>query len=154
MASEQNNIDNDVNPVVSSLVNLSFTYHLTNRYISNLYTHEIIILFIYTIMVIFSFFTNLIAIIIFSIGRRSRSKLSPFLLNLSVFNIIMTVYCIPFTITTVIFQQWFYPRGLCNVVESFKTFSVSGVLLTLIAIAIDRYFVVKYPLAIKVYSVR
>src|ERR1700722_18529597 len=154
MTSEQNIIDNDVNSVASLLVNLS-QYSLTYLYISYLYTYEIIILLMYTIMVIFSFFTNLTAIIIFSIGRRSpRSKLSPFLLNLSVFNIIMTVSCIPFTIPPIIFQQWFYPRGLCIVVESLKTFSISGVLLTLIAIAIDRYFVVKYPLAIKVYSVR
>jgi len=104
-------------------------------------------------MIIFSFFTNLIALIIFSFGRRSRSELSPFLFNLSVFNIIMTVYCIPFTITSLIFQRWLYAHALCIVLDGFKTFSVSGVLLTLITIAIDRYCAVKYPLAIKIYSV-
>jgi hypothetical protein len=104
-------------------------------------------------MIIFSFFTNLIALIIFSFGRRSRSELSPFLFNLSLFNIIMTVYCIPFTITSLIFQRWLYARELCIVLDVFKTFSVSGVLLTLITIAIDRYCAVKYPLVIKIYSV-
>jgi hypothetical protein len=103
-------------------------------------------------MIIFSFFTNFIAIIIFFFGRRSRSELTPFLLNLSVFNIIMTVYCMPFTITSVIFQRWLYASALCVVLDGFKTFSVSGVLLTLITIAIDRYCVVKYPLTIKIYS--
>jgi hypothetical protein len=103
-------------------------------------------------MIIFSFFTNFIAIIIFAFGRRSRSELSPFLLNLSVFNIIMTVYCIPFTITSLIFQRWLYAREFCIVLDLFKTFSVSGVLLTLITIAVDRYCAVKYPLALKVYS--
>jgi hypothetical protein len=103
-------------------------------------------------MIIFSFFSNFIAIIIFFFGRRSRSELTPFLLNLSVFNIIMTVYCMPFTITSVIFQRWLYASALCVVLDGFKTFSVSGVLLTLITIAIDRYCVVKYPLTIKIYS--
>jgi hypothetical protein len=65
----------------------------------------------------------------------------------------MTVYCIPFTITSLIFQRWLYARALCIVLDVFKTFSVSGVLLTLITIAIDRYCAVKYPLAIKIYSV-
>jgi hypothetical protein len=44
-------------------------------------------------------------------------------------------------------------RELCIVLDVFKTFSVSGVLLTLITIAVDRYCAVKYPLAMKIYSV-
>jgi hypothetical protein len=137
----------------SSLIDLYLQYPITYLSFSDLYTYEVIILLIYGVMIIFSFFTNLIAIIIFSFGRRSRSKLSPFLLNLSVFNIIMTVYCIPFTITSLIFQRWLYARELCIVLDVFKTFSVSGVLLTLITIAVDRYCAVKYPLAMKIYSV-
>ncbi|CAF2082265.1 unnamed protein product [Rotaria magnacalcarata] len=138
---------------VSSLRDLYFKYPITFLSLRDLYTFEVIILLIYGIMIIFSFFTNLIAIIIFTFGHHSRSELSPFLLNLSVFNIIMTVYCMPFTITSLIFQRWLYARELCIVLDVFKTFSVSGVLLTLIGIAIDRYCAVKYPLAIKIYSV-
>jgi hypothetical protein len=138
---------------VSILIDLYFQYPMTYLSFSDLYTYEVIILLIYGVMIIFSFFTNLIALIIFSVGRRSRSELSPFLFNLSLFNIIMTVYCIPFTITSLIFQRWLYARELCIVLDVFKTFSVSGVLLTLITIAIDRYCAVKYPLAIKIYSV-
>lgn len=135
-----------------SLNNLYYQYPITYLSFSDLYTYELIILMIYGIMIIFSFFTNFIAIIIFFFGRRSRSELTPFLLNLSIFNIIMTVYCMPFTITSVIFQRWLYASALCVVLDGFKTFSVSGVLLTLITIAIDRYCVVKYPLTIKIYS--
>lgn len=137
-----------------SLANLSYFYSLTNLYLSDLYPYELIILILYIIMIIFSFCTNSIAIIIFFVGRRSRSELTPFLLNLSFFNIIMTVYCIPFTITSVLFQRWLYARALCTVLDSLKTFSISGVLLTLIAIAIDRYCAVKYPLNVKIYSAR
>lgn len=137
----------------STLIEYYLHYPLTNLSISDLYSYEILILFIYGIMIIFSFFTNAIAILIFSVGRRSRSELSPFLLNLSISNIIMTVYCIPFTITSLIFQRWLYAPALCTILDSLKTFSVSGVLLTLIAIAVDRYCAVKYPLAIKLYSV-
>lgn len=136
-----------------SLHDLYYQYPLTYLSLWDLYTYEILILIMYGIMIIFSFFTNLMAIIIFTFGRHSRSELSPFLLNLSVFNIIMTVYCIPFTITSLFFQRWLFARELCIVLDVFKTFSVSGVLLTLIGIAIDRYCAVKYPLAIKIYSV-
>lgn len=135
-----------------SLVDIYRNYSLTYLSIKDLYPYEIAILIIYGIMIIFSFFTNLIAIIIFSFGHRSRSEFSPFLLNLSVFNIIMTVYCIPFTIISLIFQRWLFARELCIVLDGFKTFSVSGVSLTMIAIAIDRYFAVRYPLAMKIYS--
>ncbi|CAF4379085.1 unnamed protein product, partial [Adineta steineri] len=121
-----------VNNSTLSFLDLVKTYATTHMTLSDLYTYEVIILLIYGIIIIFSFFTNSIAIIIFLIGRRSRSELSPFLLNLSVFNIIMTVYCIPFTITSVIFQRWIYAGELCIVLDAFKTFSVSGVLLTLI----------------------
>ncbi|CAF0972165.1 unnamed protein product [Rotaria sordida] len=152
MTSNENPIDNKFTSSQLSLQNLYYRYPITFFSFSDLYTYEIIILFIYGIMVIFSFFTNSIAIIIFFFGRRSRSELTPFLLNLSVFNIIMTVYCIPFTITSIIFQRWLYASALCVVLDGFKTFSVSGVLLTLITIAIDRYCVVKHPLTIKIYS--
>lgn len=137
-----------------SLFNLSVQYPLTNLYLSDLYLYELLILLLYSVMIIFSFCTNSIAIIIFFFGRRSRSELTPFLLNLSVFNIIMTVYCIPFTITSVIFQRWLYGRELCTVLDSLKMFSVSGVLLTLITIAIDRYCAVKYPLSVKICSAK
>ena len=138
--------------MVIHLHNLYYKHPITYLTFADLYTYELIILLIYGIMIIFSFCTNFIAIIIFFFGRRSRSELTPFLLNLSIFNIIMTVYCMPFTITSVIFQRWLYASALCVVLDGFKTFSVSGVLLTLITIAIDRYCVVKYPLAIKIYS--
>ena len=137
-----------------SLANLSASYSLTNLSLSDLYPYELFILLLYSVMIIFSFCTNSIAIIIFFVGRRSRSELTPFLLNLSIFNIIMTVYCIPFTITSVIFQRWLYARELCTVLDGLKMFSVSGVLLTLITIAIDRYCAVKYPLNVKICSAK
>ncbi|CAF1207665.1 unnamed protein product [Didymodactylos carnosus] len=144
----------DSNQTVDQNITLLLKYSLTFLNLKDLKTYEIIILISYAFMIGLSFFTNLIAILVFMLGRRSRTALSPFLLNLSVFNIIMTVYCIPFTITSVIFQRWLYPKYLCIILESLKMFSVSGVLLTLITIAIDRYCVVKYPLECKLYPVK
>ncbi|CAF4488270.1 unnamed protein product, partial [Didymodactylos carnosus] len=143
----------DSNQTIDNNVHLLFKYSLTFINLKDLKMYEIIILISYSFMICLSFFTNLIAILVFMFGRRSRTALSPFLLNLSVFNIIMTVYCIPFTITSVIFQRWLYPKYLCIILESLKMFSVSGVLLTLITIAIDRYCVVKYPLECKLYPI-
>ena len=137
-----------------ALFDLYDNYPLTLLSLSDLNTHEWAILLLYAIVLFFSFSTNLIAIVVFTLGRRSRSGLSIFLLNLSVFNIIMTVYCIPFTITSVIFRRWLFPNSLCFVLDAFKRFSITGVLLTMIVIAIDRYCAVKYPLATKLYSVR
>jgi hypothetical protein len=147
-------ISHDEQNALLSQYNQSFHYSLTYLSLSDLYTYEIIILLMYAVMVIFSFFTNLIATIIFFVGRRSRSELTPFLLTLTIFNIIMTVLCIPFTITSIIFQRWLFARQLCSVLDGLKTFSISGVLLTLITIAIDRYCAVKYPLTIKICSAK
>ena len=144
----------DSHLISSYFIQIYLQYPATYLSFADLFTYELIILLAYGFMIVFSFFTNLIAIIVFRFGRRSRSELSPFLLNLSVFNIIMTVYCIPFTITSLIFQRWLFARELCSVLDGFKTFSVSGVLLTLITIAIDRYCAVKYPLILKTYSTR
>ena len=83
-----------------ALFDLYDNHPLTLLSLSDLNTHEWVILLLYAIVLFFSFATNLIAIVVFTLGRRSRSGLSIFLLNLSVFNIIMTVYCIPFTITS------------------------------------------------------
>ena len=135
------------------LFDLYEQYPLTLLSLSDLHTYELLILIAYAIMLVFSFFTNMIAIVVFSFGRRSHSGFSSFLLNLSIFNIIMTVYCIPFTISSVIFQRWLFPDSLCVVLDAFKRFSITGLLLTLIAVAVDRYCAVKYPLANKQYSI-
>lgn len=129
-------------------------YPRTNLYFTDLCLYEIIILIAYGIMIIVSFFANAICIIVFTLVRRSRSELSPFLLNLSIFNIIMTVYCIPFTILSFFFQRWLFGHTFCLIFDGFKTFSVCGVLLTLIAIAVDRYCAVKRPFTIRVSSIR
>ena len=135
------------------LFDLYEKYPLTLLSLADLHTYELIILIAYGVMLVFSFFTNMIAIVVFSFGRRSHSGFSSFLLNLSIFNIIMTVYCIPFTISSVIFQRWLFPDSLCVVLDAFKRFSITGLLLTLIAVAVDRYCAVKYPLANKQYSI-
>ena len=136
-----------------NLFNLYENYPLTLLTISDLHTYELLILIAYGIMLVFSFFTNMIAIVAFSFGRQSHSGFSSFLLNLSIFNIIMTVCCIPFTITSVIFQSWMFPDSLCVVIDTFKRFSITGVLLTMIAVAVNRYCAVKYPLANKQYFI-
>ena len=149
MQSDPTNLKNRT----AHLVDLYDSYPLTLLSLSDLYTYELLILIVYGIMLVFSFFTNMIAIIVFAVGRRSHSGFSSFLLNLSIFNIVMTVYCIPFTITSVIFQRWLFSDSLCVVLDAFKRFSITGLLLTLIAVAVDRYCAVRYPLANKQYSI-
>ena len=145
---------NDLRNRTEYFFQLYDNYPLTLLSLSDLNTHEWVVLIVYGIMLVFSFLTNMIAIVVFTLGRRSRSGVSIFLLNLSAFNIIMTVYCIPFTIIPVIFRRWLFPNSLCFVLDAFKRFSITGVLLTMIVVAVDRYCAVKYPLATKLYSVR
>ena len=82
----------DLKNRTQNLFDLYGTYPLTLMSLSDLFTYEWVILIMYGIVLVFSFSANLIAIVVFTLGRRSRSGLSIFLLNLSVFNIIMTVY--------------------------------------------------------------
>lgn len=102
---------------------------------------------LYTITVLISIIGNMSVIVVMSCGYRSSYlDISIFLVNLGIFNLLMSIFCIPFTFINTLLKKWIFPPFMCSLTSFFQLLSVNGVILTLVYLAINRYNAVVYPL--------
>ncbi|XP_069124269.1 QRFP-like peptide receptor [Argopecten irradians] len=101
---------------------------------------------LYTLTTIFSITGNVFVVLVFVRGRRSRTDLRPFLINLAAADLMMALFCMPFTFADVILGRWLFPEVLCPLVLFVQIFSVAASVFTNMAIGIDRFLAVTFPL--------
>lgn len=102
---------------------------------------------LYTITVLFSIIGNFSVIFVMSCGfRSSYLDISIFLVNLGCFNLLMSIFCIPFSFVNTLLKKWIFPAFMCPLTSFFQLLSVNGVVLTLVYLAINRYYAVVNPL--------
>ncbi|XP_014677910.1 PREDICTED: galanin receptor type 2-like [Priapulus caudatus] len=101
---------------------------------------------LYSLTVIASVFGNVSVIIVFSCGKLCRSTLAIFLINLALSDIVMAAFCMPFTFSKMMLHAWIYPSAFCPIVLFLQTVSVSSSIYTLLAIGVDRFLAIKWPL--------
>ncbi|KAJ8318579.1 hypothetical protein KUTeg_003670 [Tegillarca granosa] len=104
---------------------------------------------IYSLTTILSVFGNILVIIVFTRGRRSRTELRPFLINLALADLIMAVFCMPFTFAHTIYPMWLFSVPMCPIVLFMQLLSVVSSVFINVAIGVDRFLVVIYPLKSK-----
>ncbi|KAL4239857.1 hypothetical protein ACF0H5_000657 [Mactra antiquata] len=107
---------------------------------------EIGLIFLFTLTTVFSITGNAFVILVFARGRRSRTDLRPFLINLAISDLIMAVFCMPFTFVTTMMNTWIFSKPMCPPVLFVQLLAVSGSVFTNMAIGIDRFMVVMFPL--------
>lgn len=77
---------------------------------------------------------------------RMRTVTNYFIMNLAVGDILITALCVPFTSIALLKQYWPFGRFLCPVVNYSMALSVFVSAYTLVAISIDKYMVIMWPL--------
>ncbi|KAI5646493.1 7 transmembrane receptor (rhodopsin family) domain-containing protein [Phthorimaea operculella] len=78
---------------------------------------------------------------------RMKTVTNYFIVNLAVGDILMTVFCVPFTfVSTLALRYWPFGAPMCKVVNYSQAVSVFVSAYTLLAISIDRYIVIMRPL--------
>ncbi|KAK3107473.1 hypothetical protein FSP39_015343 [Pinctada imbricata] len=104
---------------------------------------------LYTLTTLFTVAGNILVILVFVRGRHSRTDLRPYLINLAVADLIMAVFCMPFTFGDAVFRSWIFTEPLCPIVIFMQTLSVAASVFINVAIGIDRFLVVTFPLMSK-----
>ncbi|XP_011424174.3 RYamide receptor [Magallana gigas] len=104
------------------------------------------LIFLYAITTFLSLGGNILVVLVFVKGRRSRTDLRLFLINLAASDLIMAAFCMPFTFADSIMGYWVFTAPLCPIVLFFQIFSVCGSVFTNVAIGIDRFMAVSFPL--------
>ncbi|KAL3876568.1 hypothetical protein ACJMK2_034405 [Sinanodonta woodiana] len=108
-----------------------------------------ILIILYVITTTLAIAGNSLAILIFAKGKRSKTDLRPFLINLAIADLIMAIFCIPFTFTYEVLNDWIFSAPMCPIVIFLQTVSVTGSVSTNMAIGLDRLVVVMYPFRLK-----
>ncbi|CAG5120670.1 unnamed protein product, partial [Candidula unifasciata] len=107
---------------------------------------NVILITLYTFTTLAAVVGNSLAIIVFTKGKRSNTDLRYFLLNLAIADLIMAIFCIPFTLAYQIADTWLFSSFMCPVVQGCQVVSVTASVSTNTAIGIDRLLAVKFPL--------
>ncbi|KAK2159111.1 hypothetical protein LSH36_158g00001 [Paralvinella palmiformis] len=106
----------------------------------------VILIVIYTLTTLLALSGNAVVIVVFTVGKRSRGDLRGFLINLACADLIMSIFCMPFTFTMTMLNNWVFSRPMCPIVLYLQTVSVTASVCTNMAIGIDRFWVVMFPL--------
>lgn len=112
------------------------------------------LIFLYTVTTLLSVTGNVFVVVVFARGRRSRTDLRPFLINLAVSDLVASVFCLPFSFTYVLLGTWVFSKPMCPIVLFFQLLSVTASVFTNMAIGVDRFMAVTFPLRSRITSAR
>lgn len=100
---------------------------------------QLCLLILYSITAALALFGNILSIFVLMKGKRSSRDLRLFLVNLSLSDVLMAIFSIPFTYTHFIMGRWIFYPPLCPFIQSIQIVSVFVSIYTLTTIGIDRY---------------
>uniref|UniRef100_A0A2S2NKP8 Neuropeptide Y receptor n=1 Tax=Schizaphis graminum TaxID=13262 RepID=A0A2S2NKP8_SCHGA len=84
-------------------------------------------------------------VVVFSAQMHSVTNL--FIMNMAVGDLLMTLFCVPFSfVATLLLQYWPFGSDLCHTVSFAQAVAVLVSAYTLVAISVDRYIAIMWPL--------
>ncbi|XP_019619556.1 PREDICTED: orexin receptor type 2-like [Branchiostoma belcheri] len=78
-----------------------------------------------------------------------RTVTNYFIVNLSAGDLLVTIICLPPTLVVDIMETWFFGETMCKVFSYMQMVSVSVSVLTLCAVAVERWYAIVHPLKFK-----
>ncbi|ODN06090.1 Neuropeptide Y receptor, partial [Orchesella cincta] len=87
----------------------------------------------------------LVCYVVFS-SPRMRTVTNYLIANLAVGDLLMAVFCVPFSYIPVLLQYWPFGKFMCYLLPPAQAVSVLVSSYTLVALAADRYIAILYPL--------
>jgi hypothetical protein len=100
-------------------LNISYPDFTNETIIAVLISYEQIFTLIlpYSIIFLLAIIGNLLVIITLTVNRRMRSVTNIFLLNLAVSDLLLGVFCMPFTLVGVLLKEFIFGSIMCRLVS-------------------------------------
>uniref|UniRef100_A0A3Q2QFF7 Gastrin/cholecystokinin type B receptor n=1 Tax=Fundulus heteroclitus TaxID=8078 RepID=A0A3Q2QFF7_FUNHE len=109
---------------------------------------------LYSLIFLLSVFGNLLIIVVLTLNKRMRTVTNSFLLSLAVSDLMMAVFCMPFTLIPNILEDFIFGATMCKIFNYLMGVSVSISTFSLVAIAIERYSAICNPLKSRAWQTR
>nr|XP_027230817.1 RYamide receptor-like [Penaeus vannamei] len=102
---------------------------------------------LYISILVFAVLGNSMVVYVVCSSAKMRTVTNYFIANLAVGDLFMAIFCVPFSfMSTLILKYWPFGGELCVAVNYLQAVSVFVSAYTLVAISLDRYFAIIYPL--------
>nr|XP_009675456.1 PREDICTED: neuropeptide Y receptor type 5 [Struthio camelus australis]XP_009675457.1 PREDICTED: neuropeptide Y receptor type 5 [Struthio camelus australis]XP_009675458.1 PREDICTED: neuropeptide Y receptor type 5 [Struthio camelus australis]XP_009675459.1 PREDICTED: neuropeptide Y receptor type 5 [Struthio camelus australis]XP_009675460.1 PREDICTED: neuropeptide Y receptor type 5 [Struthio camelus australis] len=101
---------------------------------------------LYTFISLAGFMGNLF-ILMALMKRKQKTTINILIGNLAFSDILVVLFCSPFTLTSVLLDQWMFGSLMCHVMPFLQCASVLVSTLMLMSIAVVRYRMIKHPLS-------
>ncbi|XP_018523885.1 neuropeptide FF receptor 1 like 2 [Lates calcarifer] len=147
------NMDEEGKELVgSALMNISLdgTSNVTNITFFPYYQHSLYVAASYILVYFFIFLLcmvgNILVCLIVLENRRMRTVTNLFILNLAISDLLVGIFCIPTTLVDNLITGWPFSNTVCKMSGFVQGVSVSASVFTLVAIAVERFRCIVYPL--------
>ncbi|XP_013787877.2 RYamide receptor-like [Limulus polyphemus] len=101
---------------------------------------------VYSLTTLLALGGNVVVVGVLAFGKRSSRDLRVFLINLAISDITMATFSIPFTYTDFMLGRWIFDPNFCPMVLFMQLCSVIVSVYTLMAVGLDRFYAIMYPL--------
>ncbi|XP_064609689.1 cholecystokinin receptor-like isoform X2 [Liolophura sinensis] len=102
---------------------------------------------LYCLIFLLAVVGNFLVIITIIQNKRMRTVTNVFLLNLSISDLLLAVFCMPFTFVPIILKNFIFGATMCVMIRYLQGVSVGVSCFTLVTISMERYFAICRPLS-------
>ncbi|KAG8307118.1 hypothetical protein J6590_031516 [Homalodisca vitripennis] len=100
----------------------------------------------YVVIFLLAVVGNALVVVTLVQNKRMRTVTNVYLLNLAVSDLLLGVFCMPFTLVGQVLRNFVFGGTMCKLIPYFQAVSVSVGVWTLVAISLERYFAICRPL--------
>ncbi|TKS86605.1 Prolactin-releasing peptide receptor [Collichthys lucidus] len=138
----------------SSCCNSSQPVFLTSSLSANafsgldlLYDLKLVFIPLYSVVVLVACSGNLLLLFLIWHNKKRHNTTNFLISNLALVDLVMCIFCVPLTASYAFDQRgWVFGPYMCHFVTVMQSAAVFAAVLSLMAIAVDRYVVVAYPI--------
>ncbi|XP_078413652.1 cholecystokinin receptor type A [Cetorhinus maximus] len=111
-------------------------------------------IFLYCLFFILSVLGNVLIIAVLLRNKRLRTVTNSFLLSLATSDLMLCLFCMPFTLIPNLLKDFIFGSAVCKAVAYFMGISVSVSTFSLVAISLERYSAICKPLKSRVWQTK
>ncbi|XP_075882127.1 neuropeptide FF receptor 1 like 2 [Nelusetta ayraudi] len=125
-------------------------HNVSNVTISPYYQHSLLVatgyILAYLLIFLLCMVGNVLVCLIVMENRHMRTVINLFIFNLAVSDLLVGIFCIPITLVDNLITGWPFSSIVCKMSGFVQGVSVSASVFTLVAIAVERFRCIVYPL--------